>query len=155
MISENNFKLKKDGTPNHRCFCRNPELIENYEKAISDKSQLWYCHHSLETHFSDGTKRPVDAQLSWRELDALGMYFDRPPEELIFVTFAEHNTLHTKGRKNPKFSAFIKSNPEWQAEHNRKIAKEKVVGTKWYNNGVICIRRKEGEQPDGFVLGRI
>lgn len=154
MISENNFKLKKDGTPNCRCFCRNPELIENYEKAISDKSQLWYCHHRLETHFSDGTKRPEDAQLSWRELDALNMYFDRPPEELIFVTFAEHNALHFSGRKNQKLSAYNKTHREMQAIKS-KAAKEKIVGSKWYNNGIICIRRKEGEQPDGFVLGRI
>ena len=96
MVNEHNFKLKKDGTLPNYCFCRTPELIENYDKAIADTTQTWQCHHRLETHNSDGERRLVD--ISKAELIALGMYFDRPPEELIFLTSAEHHCLHNKGK---------------------------------------------------------
>ena len=71
-------------------------MIENYDKAIADNTQTWQCHHRLETHNSDGERRLVD--ISSSELIALGMYFDRPPEELIFLTSAEHVSLHKKGK---------------------------------------------------------
>jgi hypothetical protein len=77
-------------------FCNEDyEKIENYEKAISD-SERYVCHHRFETHTSDGEKRLVD--LSVEELKALDMYFNRPAEELIFLTKAEHNSLHHKGK---------------------------------------------------------
>ena len=79
-----------------QCFCSNPELIENYDKAIADSSQVWECHHRLETHNSDGERRLVD--LSKQELIALGMYMNRPPEEFIFLTGKDHATLHYGGK---------------------------------------------------------
>lgn len=96
MINEQQFKLKKDGAPYKNCFCRTPGLIENYEEAIKDAAQVWECHHRLETHNSDGERRPVD--LKMEELIALGVYYDRPPEELIFLTPLDHNILHKKGK---------------------------------------------------------
>lgn len=96
MLRKHFFRLKKDGTPRKYCICRTPELIENYDKAIADTTQTWQCHHRLETHNSDGERRLVD--ISSSELIALGMYFDRPPEELIFMTELEHKRLHNKGK---------------------------------------------------------
>lgn len=75
-------------------FCENYKSIENYDKAIADDSQTWICHHRLETHNSDG--KPRMAALSSAELKALDMYFNRPPEELIFVTKSEHAKIHGK-----------------------------------------------------------
>lgn len=97
MINERIFKLKKDGTPSSECFCKTPELIENYNKAIVDTTQVWDCHHRLETHNSDGERRLVD--ITKKELIILGMYFDRPVNELIFLTKADHTMLHKKGKK--------------------------------------------------------
>ena len=77
-------------------FCKDYAKIENYEKAIADTTQVWQCHHRLETHNSDGERRLVD--IFSAELIALGMYFDRPPEELIFLTKVEHRRLHCKGK---------------------------------------------------------
>lgn len=77
------------------CFCEHPELIENYDKAIADTTQTWECHHRLETHNSDGERRLVD--IHPEELIALDMYFNRPPEELIFLTAKEHYRLHKIG----------------------------------------------------------
>ena len=43
MISENHTKA----------FCKDDiSLIENYDKAIADKTQVWHCHHRRETIFS-------------------------------------------------------------------------------------------------------
>lgn len=96
MISEEQFRTKKDGTPYKCCYCRQPELIENYSKAIADNSEIWACHHRLETHNSDGERRLVD--ILGTELIALGLYYDRPPEELIFLTQSEHVRLHRIGK---------------------------------------------------------
>ena len=73
------------------------EKVENYELALKDNFKGWDCHHRLETHNSDGERRLVD--ISIKELKALGMYYNRPPEEFIFLTELEHNTLHHKGKK--------------------------------------------------------
>lgn len=93
MISSGAFKGRY-------LICSIPKFIENYDEAVADTSQIWHCHHRLETHFSDGTPRPVNAQLSRDELIALGMYYNRPPKELIFLTAAEHRSIHTKGKSH-------------------------------------------------------
>ena len=101
MISEQIFRLnKKTSEPlKNVTFCTEVTKIENYEKAIADTTQTWDCHHKLETHNSDGELRSVF--LSKEELIALDMYYDRPSDELIFLTKAEHRTLHNKGKKLP------------------------------------------------------
>ena len=84
-------------------YCTEPEKIENYEKALADNFKGWECHHRLETHTSDGERR--DADISHKELKALGMYYNRPASELIFLTTREHNafkkgqTAWNKGKK--------------------------------------------------------
>ena len=40
MISERMFRLKKNGEPNSECYCRHPELIENYDKAMENARLL-------------------------------------------------------------------------------------------------------------------
>lgn len=53
------------------------------------------------------------------------------------------------GEKNPMYG---KKRPDL-AERNRKNGCPSK-GTKWYNNGAESKRFKEGEQPDGYILGR-
>ena len=77
-------------------FCSEPEQIENYNLAISDTKNVWECHHRLETHTSEGKQRLV--QLSRPELEALDMYFNRPPEEFIFLLESDHRKIH-RGKK--------------------------------------------------------
>ena len=81
---------------NFKRYCKDYENIENYEKAKKDDFIGWECHHRLETHNSDGKRRLVD--INRKELIALGMYYHRPPEELIFLTVEEHTSLHHKGK---------------------------------------------------------
>lgn len=68
--------------------CEDISLIENYEKAINDVTQTWDCHHRKET----------DEGLSVKQLKELGLYFNRPTNELIFLTSSEHISLHQKGK---------------------------------------------------------
>lgn len=131
MISEEQFRIKKNGTPYKSCYCRQPELIENYSKAIADNSEIWACHHRLETHNSDGERRLVDILES--ELIALGLYYDRPPEELIFLTQSEHMRLHRIGKPGAmkdrhhsdetkrKMSESRKGKPKSE-DHKRKLS---------------------------------
>ena len=81
----------------NKLFCKEPEKIENYEKAKADNFKGWRCHHRLETHTSDGERRLVD--ITPAELQALEMYWNRPASELIFLTISEHQILHTKGKQ--------------------------------------------------------
>lgn len=128
MISERQFVLKKrDRTFSKYRYCRTPELIENYEAAVADTTQTWECHHRLETHNSDGERRLVD--ISREELIALGMYYDRPPEELIFLPAFEHTILHLKGKRRSeetkrKISESLKGRKQSE-ETKRKISEAK------------------------------
>ena len=75
-------------------FSKEIEKVENYENAKKENFCGWNCHHRLETHNSDGEKRLV--QLTRSELQALNMYYDRPANELIFLTIEEHTGLHSR-----------------------------------------------------------
>ena len=77
-------------------FCNELEKVENYEKAKADNFIGWDRHHRLETHNSDGQRRLVD--LTFEELIALDMYYNRPAEELIWLTHSEHSKLHWEKR---------------------------------------------------------
>ena len=77
-------------------YCKNIEEIENYASAAADNFVDWDIHHRLETHNSDGERRPVP--LSSKELKALGTYYDRPASELIFLKHGAHARLHCLGQ---------------------------------------------------------
>lgn len=77
---------------NANLFCSEDiSLIENYETAAFDETQVWECHHRKET----------DDNMSMKQLIKMKLYYHRPASELIFLTEAEHKSLHHKGRKRP------------------------------------------------------
>ena len=140
-------------------YCKDYENIENYQKAKKDNFKGWECHHRLETHNSDGERRLVD--ISHKELKALGMYYNRPASELIFLTTSEHNAfkkgkLHTeetrrkmKGHKN---ALGCKRSEETRNKIGKAMkGNTNARGRHWYNNGKINTRAKEC--PDGFTPG--
>ena len=110
----------------YKQYCKDYENIENYEKAKADNFKGWCCHHRLQTWTSDGERRLVN--ISAEELQALGMYYNRPPEELVFLTTSEHSSLHHKGKlgsnKGKKFS-----------EETRKKMSESRKGENHYMYG--------------------
>ena len=127
MIGKQTFRLKRNGKPYCNCFCRYPELIENYDKAISGITQTWDCHHRLETHNSDGERRLVD--LSAEELIALDMYYDRPPEELIFLTCKEHKLLHNQSLESNRRRSETMKGHKVSEETRRKMSEAKKRNT--------------------------
>ena len=166
--------------PSFERYCKDYQDIENYEKAKKDDFVGWDCHHRLETHNSDGERRLVDITVA--ELQALGMYYNRPASELIFLTTREHNA-YGKGRKRSaevrrkmaelhKGKQVGEKNP-FYGKHHTDEARNKIgaankgknlgntyakgnkstTGMHWYNNG------KENkfcyECPPGFVPGRL
>ena len=69
--------------------CEDPSLIENYDKAIADTTQMWECHHR-------GEVLPC-GRFSRADLKKFGLYYHRPASELIFLTPSVHRQLHKKG----------------------------------------------------------
>ena len=104
-------------------FCKEPEKIENYEKAKADNFIGWECHHRLETHTSDGKRRAVD--ITQAELIALGMYYNRPASELIFLPRSEHR-LYQRG-KRPSVGTRKKMRDSWDYDkHFTEEARRKM-----------------------------
>ena len=161
---------------NFKRYCKEPENIENYQKAKADNFKGWDCHHRLETHNSDGERRLVDITVA--ELQALGMYYNRPPEELIFLRKGEHTALRKvsdstkkklsdigKGRPKPEearrkmkgnknalgHSVSDEARKRMSESHKGKDTWTK--GRLWVNNGKI--NKRAYECPEGFVPGRL
>ena len=93
--------------------------IENYEKAISDTTQTWHCHHRKET----------DEGLTPQELKERGLYFNRPACELIFLTKAEHKRLHNinfSEEIKQRISNASKGNKFFLGKHHTEETKKKI-----------------------------
>ena len=75
--------------------CEDPSLIENYDLAIADTTQMWDCHHRAEI-LSCG-------RFSVSDLKNFGLYYNRPASELIFLTPSAHCRLHGKNRSIDKW----------------------------------------------------
>ena len=152
-------------------YCFNPEDIENYENAKKDNFIGWDCHHRLETHTSDGERRIVN--ITQKELIALGMYYNRPASELIFITKSEHNKFqegwhHTeevkekigkasKGRRHTKEAkkkmSKASKGKQKTKEHRKNIAEAARInstGRHWYHNdkyNFFCYECPPGCEP--------
>jgi len=107
MINKHNFRLRENGEPNYKCYCRSPELIENYDKAIADTTQTWDVHHRLECCFTQ------------KFMKEMNLYYDVEPEALIFLTKEEHRKIDSA---NKRISESLKG-MKFSEEHKRKIGK--------------------------------
>ena len=106
--------IRKDYKRFKKYCCEDISLIENYEKAVNDKTQTWCCHHKLEIEL---LKKPS-------ELKEMGLYFDRPASELIFLTRSEHIKLHSLYR-------------EYTDEWKEKLKKPKSKG--YSQNHILAV----------------
>ena len=85
-----------------RRFCRDSiDRIENYDRAVEDKSKTWVLHHRLEL--------TIDGQfaLSRNDLIRMGMYYHRPAFELIFLDKSQHMRMHMRAL-NPNRLASVR-----------------------------------------------
>lgn len=138
-------------------YCKDYTNIENYDKAVNDESQMWECHHRNEQYYTR------------QDLKKMGLYYDCPPCELIFLTESEHMQIrktcagHDETRRKQSESLKGERHPLYgkhhSEEHKRKISeankgeRHPQYGKHWYNNEkseIIAF-----ECPEGFVLGRI
>ena len=129
---------------NVKKFCRDDiSLIENYDKAIADKTQVWDCHHRRETIYSA------------KELIDIGEYYNRPACELIFLTKSEHNRLHHLGKHHSaesrkKMSEARKGNPSWmKGKHPSAEARKKMSEAHKGKNHSAETRKKITEAHKG------
>ena len=122
-------------------FCREDLcLIENYDKAINDTTQIWDCHHRLE----------IDLNLSREQMKERGLYYDRPAAELIFLTHEDHTSLHNlykdfscfRGESNPFYGHNHKAETK---EHLRIKAKEQ-----WSDSDARAMQHKRRHMNNGI-----
>lgn len=87
------------------------------------------------------------------ELIEMGLYWNRPPEELIFLTSSEHMRLHSTGSNNPMAGkdSWEKCSPEERADRARRYSqsmKGKNVGKTFWTDGSKTVFAREC--PPGF-----
>ena len=76
-------------------YCKEDiSLIENYEKAITDTTQTWVCHHRDEVKVLPSGMTVIRSR---QDLIDNERYYNCPANELIFLTKSEHDRLHYKG----------------------------------------------------------
>ena len=101
-----------------KSYCKDDiSLIENYDKAIADKTQVWQCHHRRETIYSV------------KDLQDIGEYYNRPACELIFLTPVDHRRLHNLGKPSGM------KGKQHSAETRKKMS-EAHKGKQAWNKGI-------------------
>lgn len=140
MIPQNAYSYCKDDI----------SKIENYEKAVNDNTQMYEIHHRNEL--------TLDGKFAHTKEDLIrmNMYYDRPCNELIFLTKAEHTSLHMKVRphssiesKNRSKASSGNKNPFYGKTHSiefRKNHSKLLKGKTWkVINGKRVWLSKEGK----------
>lgn len=101
-----NYKLAKK-------YCSEDiSLIENYEQAALDTTQVWDIHH----------RKEIDLKMLQKELIASGQYYNVPASELIFLTKADHSKLHANASFYNKRPGKSTKGKQLSEEHKRKIS---------------------------------
>lgn len=92
-------------------YCAQPiELIENYDKATADHTQVWHCHHVWETMLG----------YSKEELIEMNEYYGIPAMNLVFLTPAEHKRIHNLGERNRNFGRYYSEEERRKMNESRK-----------------------------------
>lgn len=94
-------------------------LIENYEAAATDTSEIWDIHH----------KREITDNKSKRQLIKDGLYYGVPACELVFLTRAEHIRIHQIERMKAEENR-IKLSKQAKGENNPMYGHQRSDETK-------------------------
>jgi hypothetical protein len=119
------------------------------------------------TDGGEGVSGWVPSQ-NWRENKSNSMkgennpFYGKKHTQETKKIISSKNKGKSSGEKNYFYGKkfLIEQNPMFGKKRPDVIERNKLngspsKGTKWYNNGIVSIRCKEGEQPNGFYLGRI
>lgn len=96
--------------------CEDISKIENYLDASLDTENIWHCHHRLELCDKKNNKMP--------NLKKLGLYYNRPAKELIFLSPSNHLLLHghhshyTRFPKMHNFNDFLQEKKKIQKKYD-------------------------------------
>lgn len=103
-------------------LCKDYTKIENYDKAISDVTQTWICHHRLEC-----VETGAVVNSSVRDLIDWGIYYNRPADELIFLKRGDHQALHNRNHTVEQSEKLSKAGKlrRTSEETKQKISKSK------------------------------
>ena len=106
-------------------MCKTYWLIENYQEAVNDSTELWVIHHRREVQ---------DGFCIWKreELIKIGQYNHLEPNELIFMKKSEHVALHNKAI-DPKTKK-----PCCYRDVDRTGEKNPMYGKTPWNKGKPC-----------------
>lgn len=122
--------------------------IENYELAINDNTQIWDCHHRRET----------DEGLSVKQLIELGLYFNRPENELIFITHSEHSHLHHSGKhlseETKQKLSEVNKGKHHSEETKRKQSESHKGKTPWNKGKTNCYSEETKTKKSESMKGK-
>lgn len=119
-----------------RKYCKeNISLIENYDDAINS-TELYDCHHKLE----------IELNVSKQYLINNNLYFNRPANELQFLTHAEHAKLHSKS----EYYKHARSHINFKEIFNTTEYKDKMS----IKMKEVCSRAEVKERKREFMLGK-
>lgn len=117
-------------------YCKDDiSKIENYKNAVNDNTQSYDIHHRNEL--------TLDGKFAHTKEDLIrmNMYYDRPCNELIFLTKGEHTALHRKvshhseeTKQNMSESRKGEKNPFYGKTHSdefRKNHSKLLKGKTW------------------------
>ena len=135
-------------------YCKDDiSLIENYEQAKNDDSEVWVCHHR------DGVKilpSGIKVYRTREELKENGRYFHCPANELIFLKPKDHSELHSKGKPRSEETKKKISNTltgrkqPWnckpKSEETKKKISESQKGKIPWNKGITKNRYKKEDR---------
>ena len=104
--------------------CEDISKIENYELAKKDNFKGWVCHHRLELI---KTGAVVDSTM--QDLIDRGIYYNRPADELIFLTRPDHSKLHGAAiseETKRKISEALKDNQNHKGKSHSEETRRKL-----------------------------
>ena len=119
--------------------CGDFSKIENFATAVVDPDEVWQVHHK------NGEVYSV------KELKEKGLYYHRPPEELILLTKKMHQNLHASktskrhGRQGGNSGSFKKGQIPWNKGKNvdtsqyENYGKHKSYHRAWNAKKILCV----------------
>lgn len=125
-----------------RAYCHEPiEKIQGFNEA-SKSTEKYHVHHRFE-----------DMGLSRKDLISLGLLYNRPACELVFINGKQHNRNHSTYDLSDAYASSLFQRghvPEFTEEHRRHIseAKKGVKQTKEHTAHVIEACREIRESPE-------